>query len=102
MLDPQRKRYTITPWKVAITGSMVSISFAVPFAILTGVHTVMLPGGIALPTLYLVLFIPIISILWAFAGIYRRNRDGNLVWCFFSMFLSTVSIAFAIISTISN
>ena len=102
MLSPGRKRYTLTPWKVAVAGSIVSIFFAVPFAVLTGVHTVSLPGGISLPTLYLVLFIPVISMIWAFIGIYRRKRDGNLVWCFFSLFLSLTSMAFAIVSTISN
>jgi hypothetical protein len=102
MLSPAKKRYTITPWKVAITGSIVSISFAIPFAILTGVHTIVLPGGIAVPTLYLVSFIPLVSMIWACVGIYRRNRDGNVVWCFFSIFLSFTSMAFAIISSISN
>jgi hypothetical protein len=102
VLSPKRKRYILTPWKVGAAGSVISIAFALPYAILTDVHRISLPGGFQIPTLYLVLFIPIVSIIWSCVGIGRQKRDGNLMWCFFGLFLSIAAIAFALVSTMSN
>jgi len=98
----ERKRFTLTPWKIAVAGSVLSIFFAIPFAVMTNVHTISLPGGISFTTLYLVLFIPTASIIWALVGLFRRKREGNVLWCVFSLFLSLMAVAFATASSISN
>lgn len=99
---PRRKRLTLTPWKVAVAGALLSVLFAIPYSVMTNVHTVYLPGGFSLNTLYLVLFLPSVSIVWALIGVGRRKREGNVLWCVFSLFLSCMSVAFAVASTISS
>ncbi|MCH7958814.1 MAG: hypothetical protein IID08_01695 [Candidatus Hydrogenedentes bacterium] len=94
MSDETTIRNTLTPWKVALWGSSLGLLFSVLFAIFPALHRVPLPGGVSLPTLYIVVLLPVIATAWAVVGIVRRKRDANVVWCYFSILLSLFALAF--------
>lgn len=94
MSDETTIRYTLTPWKVGLWGSSLGLSFSVLYAIFPKLHQLSLPGETSLPTLYLVLSLPIVASVWAIIGIVRRKRDANVFWCYFSLLLSFFAVVF--------
>jgi hypothetical protein len=100
MSEIGRKKIILTPWKVSAWGAVCSILFAIPYAMIPDLHTFNLPGDRSFATLYIVIFIPVTSFFWAAVGVMRQRIEGHLMWCYFSLVISTFSIAFIILASI--
>ncbi|MBI4557236.1 MAG: hypothetical protein HY706_06610 [Candidatus Hydrogenedentes bacterium] len=86
------------PWQVSLFYTGLGAVFTEMLFFFPGLQRFPLPGGGFLRTPFVVMCVPLLGIAWALAGIARRKRDANQLWCFLSLGVAVVCMALAFLA----